>query len=85
MSTLYYTSNRVTSSKGGHTSEALLLLSAIDLARYTPRTYVVSEGDTLSVQRALAFESSKAASTSNNASRFLAASFLFLMTVANSL
>ncbi|KAF8590884.1 glycosyltransferase family 1 protein [Ramaria rubella] len=29
---------------GGHTSEALLLLSSINFARYTPRTYVVSQG-----------------------------------------
>ncbi|KAF8485452.1 oligosaccharide biosynthesis protein Alg14 like-domain-containing protein [Gautieria morchelliformis] len=53
---------------GGHTSEAFLLLSAIDFARYTPRSYVVSQGDTLSVQRALAFESSKYTSTPPEAS-----------------
>ena len=53
----------LTSNEGGHTSEALLLLSAIDFARYTPRSYIVSQEDTLSVQRAVEFESSKGTST----------------------
>ncbi|KIL00700.1 glycosyltransferase family 1 protein [Paxillus rubicundulus Ve08.2h10] len=41
---------------GGHTSEALMLTSALDLTRYAPRTYIISEGDTLSAKKAIAFE-----------------------------
>lgn len=43
---------------GGHTTEALQLLAALDRARYTPRVYIISQGDTLSAQRAAAFEGS---------------------------
>ncbi|KAL0956554.1 hypothetical protein HGRIS_002691 [Hohenbuehelia grisea] len=46
---------------GGHTSEALMLLSALDFRRYTPRTYIVSEGDFLSTEKAMTLESLKAA------------------------
>lgn len=46
---------------GGHTSEALKLASALDFGRYSPRTYIVSEGDTFSAQKALALEHIKAA------------------------
>jgi len=42
---------------GGHTSEALMLTSALDLTRYAPRTYIISEGDTLSAKKAIALES----------------------------
>ncbi|KAI8993107.1 oligosaccharide biosynthesis protein Alg14-like protein [Trametes punicea] len=45
---------------GGHTSEALRLLSGLDFSRYSPRTYLVSEGDTLSMRKALELESTKA-------------------------
>ncbi|KAI0300999.1 oligosaccharide biosynthesis protein Alg14 like-domain-containing protein [Multifurca ochricompacta] len=48
---------------GGHSSEALSLMSALDFSRYTPRTYFVSEGDPLSEQKAVALERLKAAST----------------------
>ncbi|KAI0675214.1 oligosaccharide biosynthesis protein Alg14-like protein, partial [Trametes maxima] len=48
---------------GGHTSEALSLLSALDFARYSPRTYIISEGDALSMRKALELESLKAADT----------------------
>jgi len=41
---------------GGHTTEALGLLSRVDFARYTPRTYIVSDGDTLSAQKARSME-----------------------------
>lgn len=41
---------------GGHTTEALTLLSALDPKRYTYRTYIVSEGDSLSVKKALQLE-----------------------------
>jgi len=51
---------------GGHSSEALSLVSVLDFSRYTPRTYLVSEGDTLSEQKAVALEKLKAtASTSS--------------------
>ena len=45
--------------EGGHTSEALSLLSGLDFARYRPRTYVVSHGDILSAKKAVDFESVK--------------------------
>ncbi|KAG1839034.1 glycosyltransferase family 1 protein [Suillus subalutaceus] len=45
---------------GGHTSEALKLASALDFGRYSPRTYIVSEGDAFSAQKALALEHLKA-------------------------
>ncbi|KAG2079000.1 glycosyltransferase family 1 protein [Suillus decipiens] len=45
---------------GGHTSEALKLVSALDFVRYSPRTYIVSEGDALSAQKAVALEHIKA-------------------------
>lgn len=45
---------------GGHTSEALTLISALDFDRYSPRTYVISEGDSLSAQKAMSLESNKA-------------------------
>ncbi|KAI0645600.1 oligosaccharide biosynthesis protein Alg14 like-domain-containing protein [Trametes meyenii] len=48
---------------GGHTSEALSLLSALDFARYSPRTYFIGEGDALSMRKALELESLKAADT----------------------
>ncbi|KAJ7680388.1 oligosaccharide biosynthesis protein Alg14 like protein, partial [Mycena polygramma] len=45
---------------GGHTSEALTLVSALDFRDYSPRTYVISEGDSLSAQKAADLESLKA-------------------------
>ncbi|KAJ7901898.1 oligosaccharide biosynthesis protein Alg14-like protein, partial [Mycena olivaceomarginata] len=48
---------------GGHTSEALALISALDFNRYSPRTYVISEGDSFSAQKARELESSKETST----------------------
>jgi len=44
---------------GGHTSEALTLISALDFRRYNCRIYIVSQGDKLSVQKAITFERSK--------------------------
>ena len=41
---------------GGHTTEALALISALDFTRYTPRTYLISDGDTLSAQKARELE-----------------------------
>ena len=37
-------------------------MSALDFSRYTPRTYLVSEGDSLSAQKAIALEGLKATS-----------------------
>ncbi|KAI9060280.1 glycosyltransferase family 1 protein [Trametes sanguinea] len=51
---------------GGHTSEALSLLSALDFSRYSPRTYFISEGDTLSMRKALELEAAKAADASKS-------------------
>jgi len=44
---------------GGHTTEALALVSALDFARYTPRTYIISDGDTLSAEKAREMEERK--------------------------
>lgn len=54
-------------SLGGHTNEALKLASSLDFNRYTPRTYIISEGDAFSAQKALALEHIKSsdAVTSN--------------------
>ncbi|KAJ7346689.1 glycosyltransferase family 1 protein [Mycena albidolilacea] len=48
---------------GGHTSEALALISALDFNRYSPRTYVISEGDSFSAQKTCELESSKETTT----------------------
>ncbi|KAF7288683.1 UDP-N-acetylglucosamine transferase subunit ALG14 [Mycena chlorophos] len=45
---------------GGHTTEALALISALDFARYRPRTYILSEGDAFSYQKAVYHEDSRA-------------------------
>jgi beta-1,4-N-acetylglucosaminyltransferase len=41
---------------GGHTAEMLAMLRSLDTAVYARRTYVVSEGDPVSAQRARALE-----------------------------
>ncbi|KAH8118986.1 glycosyltransferase family 1 protein [Phellopilus nigrolimitatus] len=41
---------------GGHTSEALALISTLDFIRYSPRKYIVSEGDSLSAQKVAELE-----------------------------
>jgi beta-1,4-N-acetylglucosaminyltransferase len=51
---------------GGHSSEALSLVSALDFSRYTPRTYIVSEGDLLSEQKAVALERLKSANVATS-------------------
>ncbi|KAI0769714.1 oligosaccharide biosynthesis protein Alg14-like protein [Trametes elegans] len=48
---------------GGHTSEALMLLSALDFHRYSPRIYYISEADALSMRKARELELLKAAET----------------------
>ncbi|EAU91792.2 UDP-N-acetylglucosamine transferase subunit ALG14 [Coprinopsis cinerea okayama7 len=50
---------------GGHTSEALALLKGVDLQRYQPRHYFVSEGDNLSVKQVVQFEQSRANNSSS--------------------
>jgi beta-1,4-N-acetylglucosaminyltransferase len=47
---------------GGHTSEALQMVSALDFTKYTPRTYIISEGDHLSAQKAQDLEALKGTS-----------------------
>lgn len=49
---------------GGHTTEALALISALDFTRYTPRTYLISDGDALSAQKARELEERKRVSGS---------------------
>jgi len=44
---------------GGHTSEALTLISALDPERFNRIIYVVSSGDNLSIQKAVDFEVSR--------------------------
>jgi len=51
---------------GGHTSEALSLLSSLDFEKYNRRLYLVCEGDTLSMQKARTFEQSKSANPTLN-------------------
>ncbi|CAE6459614.1 unnamed protein product, partial [Rhizoctonia solani] len=41
---------------GGHTTEALALVSSLNFDKYSPRTYIISEGDTLSAKKAIALE-----------------------------
>lgn len=67
---------------GGHSSEALTLVSALDFSRYTPRTYIVSEGDHLSERKAVALERLKATASSSSAacaSSPLASAALYLL------
>src|SRR6267142_200190 len=74
---------------GGHSSEALSLVSALDFSRYTPRTYIVSEGDLLSEQKAIALERLKSANVAASASslastpRPAARFFFFALTIPN--
>ncbi|KAK0195701.1 glycosyltransferase family 1 protein [Armillaria mellea] len=49
---------------GGHTSEAIALLSSLDYTRFSSRIYIVSDGDTLSTQKAKDLENKKCASSS---------------------
>ena len=46
---------------GGHTAEMLRLLGGMNLKNYTPRVYVVAEGDKMSVNKAEKFESTASA------------------------
>ncbi|EIN11306.1 oligosaccharide biosynthesis protein Alg14 like protein [Punctularia strigosozonata HHB-11173 SS5] len=53
---------------GGHTSEALTLVSTLDFNRYCPRIYIVSEGDALSTNKAKSLEARKASTMSDGGS-----------------
>ncbi|KAJ4002100.1 glycosyltransferase family 1 protein [Lentinula boryana] len=58
---------------GGHTSEMLAMISSLDFDKYSPRIYIISEGDTLSERKALTLEATKTAnsgSTSKNADAY---------------
>jgi hypothetical protein len=57
--TMIDVSSLTTHRSGGHTSESLALVSSLNFARYTPRTYIISEGDTLSAKKAVALEMSR--------------------------
>ncbi|PPQ67274.1 hypothetical protein CVT25_005857 [Psilocybe cyanescens] len=57
--------------QGGHTSEALALISALNPERYNPRTYVVCSGDDLSVQKVIQFESQFSGTQKSNYSLLL--------------
>lgn len=48
---------------GGHTTEALSLLSALDFTRYAPRLYIIGEGDSLSERQANELENTKTRDT----------------------
>lgn len=54
---------RLTYSLGGHTAELIAMLSALPPERYTPRTYLVSAGDTHSRGKAAALETRLGGST----------------------
>lgn len=41
---------------GGHTSEMISLLGGMDINNYTPRTYVVASGDSMSIDKITKFE-----------------------------
>lgn len=41
---------------GGHTSEMLTMLATLDLSRYSPRLYIITEGDSFSARKAADFE-----------------------------
>ena len=49
----------LTECTGGHSTEALALVSALNFSRYTPRTYIISDGDNLSSQKARELEERK--------------------------
>ena len=73
---------RLCVSIGGHTSEVLKLLSDVDFARYTPRTYIISEGDNLSAQKAIGLELSKVGEDASPVCVLLCAWLAFLLIIA---
>ncbi|GAA5799718.1 hypothetical protein HPULCUR_005135 [Helicostylum pulchrum] len=44
------------SSSGGHTAEMLQLVKSLDPTRYTPRSYILANTDTLSREKAIVYE-----------------------------
>ncbi|KEP48526.1 putative UDP-N-acetylglucosamine transferase subunit Alg14-like protein [Rhizoctonia solani 123E] len=44
---------------GGHTTEALTLVSSLDFDKFSPRTYIISDGDSLSAKKAIVLENLK--------------------------
>jgi len=56
---------------GGHTSEALTLVSSLDCRRYRRRIYLVSDGDVLSAQKAHELEFKRGGSKEIQESPFL--------------
>lgn len=56
---------------GGHTSEALSLLSGLSFKRYIPRIYIIADGDKLSAQKADQLEERKAAESDSQKVRRL--------------
>ncbi|KAJ9108497.1 hypothetical protein QFC20_003403 [Naganishia adeliensis] len=53
---------------GGHTGEAIQLLSALDATRYTPRTYIFCTGDSISLTKATSLENELRSKSSLNIS-----------------
>lgn len=47
---------------GGHTYESLALVATLPADRYTPRLYIYSEGDSMSLRKAVELEDKIAAS-----------------------
>ncbi|KAI9292592.1 UDP-N-acetylglucosamine transferase subunit ALG14 [Neoconidiobolus thromboides FSU 785] len=41
---------------GGHTAEMIELLKSLQISNYTPRTYLIGEGDSLSLSKIIDFE-----------------------------
>jgi beta-1,4-N-acetylglucosaminyltransferase len=62
---------------GGHTGEAIQLLSALETDRYTPRTYIFCTGDSMSVTKAAAFESGLASKPLQNDPKTIPSSTLY--------
>ncbi|KAJ9105950.1 hypothetical protein QFC19_003284 [Naganishia cerealis] len=52
----FFRPNNVVSFLGGHTGEAIQLLSTLDPDRYTPRKYIFCTGDSMSLNKATVFE-----------------------------
>jgi hypothetical protein len=50
---------------GGHTTEMMGLLGALDFSKYHPRVYVVANTDSISASKVQAFEQAHALSRNN--------------------
>lgn len=49
----------------------LALVSSLDFNRYVPRTYIISEGDTLSERKVAMLEAAKAANSESDMAKVL--------------